>query len=51
MFEIDINTGFYISMTNRFSFVFGYLLFDIKGSVTLNTNESNQSAELDLYLI
>ena len=51
MFETNVNSGFYTSVTNKFSFVFGYLLFDIKGLVTLSTNERNQSAELDLYLI
>lgn len=41
VFEIDINIGFYIFMINRFFFVFGYLLVDIKGLVILNINESN----------
>lgn len=51
MFETNVNSGFYMSVTNRFSFVFGYLLFDIKGLAALSTNERNQSVVLDLYLI
>lgn len=51
VFEINVNSGYYISTTNRFFFVFGYVLFDIQGSVIWSTNERSQSIELDLYLI